>query len=640
MKIIHDNKDDYDADPAILKNFTRPKAPTPRPKKIYSLDREPTEWTKLWWPTARQQIENANPDDRSSIMKEMQLAVGQAIAAFADINLQTKYTNEADLYFSALAANLEISGYDPNRVLKGVKCDIFTDADTIPLFIMDAWEQAKIEIIEEEEEPEIPQLPEEAGVVGGYISDTEHITYTPIDVFSPRIQRVITEVSEAKSIPTSMVLAMLLALGSACIGRARGVMYRRDWREHANLYMLMIAESGSGKSHAFDYIFKYVREFEAKQKAIFKIARRQYEEDLIMFRKSKDANKIPPKKPVNIQFLLDDSTMEAVSERLEDNPRGLFWTKDEFAGFFNSLDKYNKGVSDGKNRLLQAWNVGPWSASRKTKDGDMQERFIPYGCIGMFGNVQPDLISTVFSSDDVNQGLPQRFLYLKAKIEKPMELPTPEISDEADETLRCITEKLLSLQMNVDQQGLTRTSYLTLAPEAKLTFEHYSNMIQKKSFGYKSLSYSTKLAQMTLRVALIIHFLEWGQEPMKENETESYCNPQIGYFTMYNAVKLIDWFGTHTQFARAHFPNAMKRKELKQHEIDKKKSIIIKFALKNEEFCKTLRGPQELIDHGLQWETTDNSLGRYLKENYFKKTPDKAKYAKYQLLPFPSGFMG
>lgn len=615
---------------------------TQRPQKAFTLDKEPSSWTAKWWPTARQLIENASPDQRFQAILDIELAVGQAISAFPDPHVKVSKQSEAQNYIGTLAKELKIDEYfKENRkyIDAGIKCGPFEEGDTIPSFIMEAWEEAKEEIVEPEQPTQVPVLPEEAGNFADFITDSEGTLHRlPTEVFHEDLQKVIREVAETKSVPESMVAGILLALGSACIGRSRGVMYRNDWKEHANLYMLLVVETGNGKSHTFDYIFKYVKEFEAKQKAIFKAAYQQYRDDMQVFLKSKDANKVPPKKPVNIQFLLDDSTMEAVSERLEDNPRGLFWTKDEFAGFFNSLDKYTKG-GDGKNRLLQAWNVGPWSSSRKTKDGEMQERFIANGCIGMYGNVQPHLLKKLFTAEDIAQGLPQRFLYLRTPVEKPMMLPTPEISQETEQVIKCITEKLLSLDLKVDQYGNTRTSYLTLTPEAKIAFENFSNTMQKKSFGLDAQGYAAKLAQMTLRIALILHFLDWARVPVKEGETESYCDPEIGYATMCSATKIVNHLWSHTQYARAHFPGAMERKELSQAEIDEKKKAILKFVYKHEEFCKEWRGTTELIEAGLRWEKNEKSLGKYLTKHLFKKTPPKTKDMKYKLFPLPAGFV-
>ena len=627
-------------------------------KKSFSSDSKTIEWTNSWLIPARQILDDAESNQRLSIIKDMQMNVGKAVAAFSDKTERKYMQSAAEHHFELIAKELSIDNYDSTKSYCwiGVQSGPFSDEDEIPDYLKAAWEVSKKEI--EEEDTGNQQLSSEVGSVAGgdgFVPDV--LPPAPIDVFHPSIQQIITELSETKSVPIDMVVGIILALGSACIGRSRGVKYRSDWKEHANLYMMLIAETGAGKSHTFDYIFKWVTEFEKKQKAIFKIERKQYDEDLLAYRKSKDASKVAPKKPVNIQFLLDDSTMEAVSERLEDNPRGLFWAKDEFSGFFESLDKYNKNGNDGKTRLISAWSLKPWIATRKSKDGVLEERYVPDPCVGLFGCIQPHLVNDVFTYNDVKQGLPQRFLYIRTVVDKPMRLPTPEISKQVDDTLKRITELLLlSLDLKVDEKGLTRSSYLTLSDEAKTKFEEFSNELQENTFKTEAQGYASKMAQITLRIALILHFLEWAvtavgtslvknpadEKELKDNR-EYYCSPVIHQQTMCDAVKVMEWLAFHTQYARQFFPGAKDNHAVSIEENDERKRAILNFALKNEEFAKEFHTAAEMIDAGLKWHKGQQSLGMYLKECHFVSdrvpgTP-KPRITKYKLMPFPTGYI-
>lgn len=592
-----------------------------------------------WWSKAKKEIWETAPEERYGFIMKLAYEYGRAISPLEQkIEPDTFSRNASNLIYrfsKHLKVEPEMFNAIDKEIWKGIQSGPFDDDEQIPLILIELWEESKKKIVKNAVAVEEMEEGSLAGLLTCDPVLQDKLPRPPTEVFHPDIEKIIIEVSEAKSVPQEMIIANILALASACIGRSRGIKYREDWKEHANLFMLLIAESGNGKSPAFEYIFKDVTRIEEIQKSIWKTQRKQYEEEMIMFRKSKDANKVPPQKPANIQFLIDDTTMEAVSERLEDNPRGLFWHIDEFTGFFASIDRYNKAGGDGKNRLLKVWNVGKWSSSRKSKDGVAEERYIANASIGMFGCIQPHLLKSTFTYNDLMQGLPQRFLYIRAKQEKPMQYPTPEISNEVSFLINMITEKLLSLDMKVDKNGITRTSYLTLTSEAKQAFEHFINLMNRENFNTTTSSYAGKLVQMTLRIALILHFLEWAREPIKEGETESYCNPEIQYSTMCNAVRLVNWLGSHTEAARKFFPSEVDKSQKKEGS-DAQKQAIMKFFYANSEFCKEFHDAHELIDKGLKWKSA-RSLGMYLSRHNFESQRPK-DVTEYRLSPFPPAF--
>lgn len=433
----------------------------------------------------------------------------------------------------------------------------------------------------------------------------------PIEVFSPRLRRIIKEVAKGKSVPEEMILGILIALGSCCIGRSRGLIYNAssNWTEVANLYLLLISETGAGKSHAYSYIFKHVIDLEAKQKAAWRTAQDRYEEEMIVYKKKKDTSVPAPKKPKNTQYLLDDSTIEAAVERLVDNPRGLFWSVDEFSGFFNGLDRYNKnGGGEGKRKLLSAWDSRTISSTRKSKDGAANETYITRGTIGMFGAIQPGLVDKLFSPDDETQGWPQRFVYIRSQTTKPLLLPLPDIDPDIAMYLRQITEKLLGLGMPVTENGIAETEYVTLSHDAHEKYRHYHNLLSKQTFGTGDTGYAAKIARITLRITLILHFTEWAV-----SDEPDYCQ-EIDDDTMDAAVQLSNYLTYHTDYVISLISGKIKNAEGKEGEKDH--SRLIRFFQKKPWFAADFHPAHEYMDEGFSvvpdHRSGRNQVGPYL----------------------------
>ena len=145
----------------------------------------------------------------------------------------------------------------------------------------------------------------------------------PVDVFPPTIRDVIAEIAKAYAVPFEVPATAVLVLAGACIGRTRGIRIKAWWVEFANLYVALVGGSGTGKSPATDFIFRpvHAKELEWHQEYL----NAEEEEDNSAIRK---------------QLLVDDSTLEALSEALSANPRGILWHRDELSGLLLSLDRY------------------------------------------------------------------------------------------------------------------------------------------------------------------------------------------------------------------------------------------------------------------------------------------------------------
>ena len=113
------------------------------------------------------------------------------------------------------------------------------------------------------------------------------------------------------------------------------------------------------------------------------------------------------------RMVVEDITVEALTEVLKDNPRGVLTLKDELTGWFASMDAYKsagKGASMDRAHWLEAYNGGRRSIDRITRGSVV----VPNWSTCIIGGVQPDMMRRVASGMG-NDGLLQRFMVLVAR---------------------------------------------------------------------------------------------------------------------------------------------------------------------------------------------------------------------------------
>lgn len=92
-----------------------------------------------------------------------------------------------------------------------------------------------------------------------------------------------------------------------------------------------------------------------------------------------------PEVPALKRYFINDSTIEALGERLRENPNGLLVYRDELKGFLKNLEK--QGHESDREFYLEAWNG---NATNYIYDRISRGVvIIPTVCLSMFGTIQP-----------------------------------------------------------------------------------------------------------------------------------------------------------------------------------------------------------------------------------------------------------
>lgn len=355
----------------------------------------------------------------------------------------------------------------------------------------------------------------------------------PIEVFPQVLQDVADQAAKAFNVPVSVPACALLSLAGACIGRTRAILIKPGWTEHANLFLAIVAKSGLGKSPCTNAIFKPAKRLEKEWRKEYDEALKKYDEALDAYKKAISSKKeTPGPKPVPPkwnQLYVDDATTESISRAMQENPRGIWWMRDELSGLFADLDKYSKSNGGDKARILSGWQSDSWKVNRATKEG----KFIPHACLSIFGTIQPEILASVFGGTDIHNGLLPRFLFVRVTRDAPA------VWTEASFSLNSetIVEKLVKGLIRFGFDENDDPAIVGIKQEAKRLFHEWFNALASEPWISSDASeeLNSKMASQALRLALILHCMEAIFSGRNELEP-------VTEDTMKKALVLAYWF--------------------------------------------------------------------------------------------------
>lgn len=371
----------------------------------------------------------------------------------------------------------------------------------------------------------------------------------PMHVFSQRVHDAIKDIAYVKAINAKIPAGILLSMAGSAIGQTRGIRYKHGWESCGNLFVIYSAATGEGKSHIYKAIYGRMIERNQELRGIYTVERTQYEYDLRAWqlrqrkKDNKDMEDLEPKPPKKEQYLVDDATIEAVVDVLDDNRRGVTLLSNEMFSFFDSFDQYKKNGGGSKRKLLEGFDREHINIDRKNQNGISNSKSISNATISIFGCVQNGILSQLFTKTDRLLGLDARFLFVPSL--EPFDGKKDREADLQGGTvalLAHITDVLLSLKMNQPPEGLERPHWIDVAPEAREVFNLFWDTVEEHTRKNEELSgFAQKMITITLRIALILHYLRYAETTQPQSETAD-TKMVIGAETMRNATLVATHF--------------------------------------------------------------------------------------------------
>lgn len=248
------------------------------------------------------------------------------------------------------------------------------------------------------------------------------------------LRDLIADVTDRMQCPPDFTAAACLAMVSSAIGRQISIRPKKvdNWTVVPNLWAMIVGRSGVMKSPSMSHAlaplrrmqteaFKVQEEAMRDYKVSAQVAKIQAEDAQTKARRLlKEGNTIAAQtllattqgesdEPTVRRYIVNDSTVEALAETLEENPNGVLVDRDELAGWLKSLDK--EGQQEARAFYLVAADGDKGFTTDRITRG--RGRHIPAVCVSIVGGIQPGVLAHYVrdtqrqgSGDD---GLLQRF---------------------------------------------------------------------------------------------------------------------------------------------------------------------------------------------------------------------------------------
>lgn len=215
--------------------------------------------------------------------------------------------------------------------------------------------------------------------------------------------------------------------------------------------------------------------------------------------------------PVIPRLAMSDTTIEKLAAILAQQPRGVLMVRDELAGWEQNMSRYTSGGD--RPFWIEAYGGRSYSVERIGRPPIDIERL----SVGVIGNIQPDRLRSQFLNTQ-DDGFVARMLPIW-----PERAPLTRPGVCHDANLMPAIERLLSLEMIRNGPGFHEPKRLPFTPQAQALLEEFRHKVREwedRSEGIM-VSFAGKLHGLSVRLSLILTFLEWAVSDGPETDAIS-----------------------------------------------------------------------------------------------------------------------
>ena len=391
----------------------------------------------------------------------------------------------------------------------------------------------------------------------------------PISVLPEPVRSYVQRVSDAIGCDPSYVAVPMLPALSSAIGNTRQIQLKRGWWEPAVLWGAVVGDSGTMKSPAVDAATRQIKRRQARAMEEHRQAMEVYEsaqeehklalEDWKKTgRKRGDPKPEEPQQPVCRRLYCSDVTVEALADRLYENPRGLLLVRDELAGWIRSFDQYKGGQGADTAHWLTMHGARDLMVDRKT--GDRKTIFVPRAAICICGSIQPEILARALGQEHIVDGLAARLLVTMPPGRRKR-WSEAEIDDQIDGRIDELLARLYTLESGTDENGHPEPVTMGMTASGKAAWikffeEHAADQVEATGERAAMLS---KIEGAAARLALVVHLVRWAAD-----DTTLADPDRVDEVSVNAGVTMARWFAHEAERVCAVLHETNEDKESRQ----------------------------------------------------------------------------
>ena len=372
----------------------------------------------------------------------------------------------------------------------------------------------------------------------------------PVDAMPKILRPIIIDGSKAYTCPKDYIGVSMLTTLAGCIGRSHQIKISNTWIESPAIWSILIGNPSTVKSSFLRDISRIIYQKEYEWNSEYELSKEEYEKDKQIYEKElakwkKDNNTngdppVKPKEPVQKCVIASDTTVEAIVQRMKDNPKGLIVVMDEIAGFFGGMNRYNMGSSDSEF-YLQTWSGGGFKVDRKSTGTTV----IKDTYLSLCGTIQPRRFRELLGGKYQDNGMAARILPCYPKPVKA-DFPTQSISDPNMKALVELYHKCMDLQLQCSEDWIDgadlKPQIVSFNEEGlqafKDAFGRIVDLESKYAIDSQIEGLYGKMRGYLARFALVIHLIRNLSNEIQSNTVDAE--------SVHMAEKLVYYFLAHT----------------------------------------------------------------------------------------------
>ncbi len=385
----------------------------------------------------------------------------------------------------------------------------------------------------------------------------------PTDVLPAIVRDFVRQGATALGCDESFIALPLLSALASAVGNTRRIQLKRSWCEPCIVWAVIVGDSGTMKSPAFDLAMEPLRRRQSaafheweEAMATYRTDKATYEADLAEWKRKGRKNGEPPpeepEEPMAVRYVCEDTTVEALAVLLQNQSRGLLLARDELAGWVNGFDAYKSCRGTDVAHWLSMHRAGPMTVDRKS---GKKLIYVSRASVSITGGVQPKALGAAligrYQAGDINEamdkpnkehfdnGLAARLLFaMPPRLPKKWtEADLPQKTESAMETL---FGRLLELDFLLDEEGKLQPIDVDLSAGGKAAWVQFYNehaQEQANLTGDLAAAWS-KLEGYAARFALLVHLIRVASEDAALIDAN-----QVDAKSVAAGVTLARWFG-------------------------------------------------------------------------------------------------